>query len=260
MVVDSGIWNAALYQSRHAFVYEFGKGLVELLAPQPGERVLDLGSGTGQLAGEIAARGADVILIDHSAEMVAQARANFPAIRFEEGDARTFAVDEPVDAVFSNAVLHWVKPAGAAVDRVWHALKPGGRFVAEFGGHGNVRAICAAMRGAMEEAGYQSFDALDPWYFPTIAEYAGELERRGFDVTFATLFDRPTPLEGDAGMRNWVRMFGGVFLGAVRPEEHEQLFNAVERRARAALHRDGKWHADYRRLRVVAYKPAGPHE
>jgi len=258
MEEHSKTWNAALYQSRHAFVYEFGKGLIELLDPRPGERVLDLGSGTGQLAGAIAARGAEVIGLDRSAKMVAQARANFPGIRFDEADARSFTLDEPVDAVFSNAVLHWVKPAGGAVDCVWTVLKPGGRFVAEFGGHGNVRVICSAIRGAMEESGCGSYEALDPWYYPTIAQYAGELERRGFDVTFATLFDRPTALEGEEGMRNWVRMFGGAFLNAVRPDEHERFLQRVERRMRPALHRDGKWHADYRRLRVVAYKPAGP--
>jgi trans-aconitate 2-methyltransferase len=248
-------WDATFYQSHHAFVWKYGQELVELLAPRPGHRVLDLGCGTGQLAGAIAARGADVIGIDHSPEMVAQARANFPALRFEEGDARTFSVEQPVDAVFSNAVLHWVKPAGAVVDRVWRALQRGGRFVAEFGGAGNVRVICDAIRGAMEETGYGSFDAVFPWYYPTIARYAGELERRGFDVTFATLFDRPTALEGEAGMRNWVRMFGGTFLAAMRPEDHERFLSAVERHARPGLYRDGKWHADYRRLRVVAYKP-----
>jgi hypothetical protein len=110
----------------------------------------------------------------------------------------------------------------------------------------------------MDEMGDGSYDALDPWYFPTIAEYAGELERRGFDVTFATLFDRLTPLEGEEGMRNWVRMFGGVFLNAIRPSDQDRFFQSVEWRTRPALHRDGKWHADYRRLRVVAYKPAGP--
>jgi trans-aconitate methyltransferase len=249
-------WDADLYQSRHAFVWEYGKDVVELLAPKPGERVLDLGCGAGQLAGAIASRGATVIGIDRSPEMVAQARANFPAMRFEEGDARAFALDEPVDAVFSNAVLHWVKPAGAAVERVWHALRPGGRFVAEFGGYGNVRLIAGAIRGAMEVLGNTSFDELNPWYFPTIATYAGELERRGFDVTFATLFDRTTPLEGEPGMRNWVRMFGGVFLGAVPAAVHEQFFAEVERRARPGLFRGGRWCADYRRIRVVAYKPA----
>jgi trans-aconitate methyltransferase len=251
----SNRWDASLYQSRHGYVWKFGQDLVELLAPRAGERILDLGCGTGQLTAAIASQGAEVVGLDHSAEMIREARGNFPAMRFEAGDGRTFTFDAPFDAVFSNAMLHWVKPAAAAVERIWHALRPGGRFVAEFGGHGNVRLISRALRGAMEELGDHSFDDLDPWYFPTIAEYAGELEWRGFDVTSATLFDRPTPLEGEAGMRDWVRMFGSVFLKAMPPGEQERLFQAVERRARPTLYRDGRWHADYRRLRVVAYKP-----
>ena len=250
-------WDPSLYESRHAFVWQLGKGPLELLAARPGERVLDLGCGTGQLAAEIAHGGAEVVGIDHSPEMVAQARRNYPHLRFDVGDARTFAVDEPFDAVFSNAVLHWVKPAAAAVRQAWLALKPGGRFVAEFGGHGNVRRVCGALRAAMEGLGYDSFDALFPWYNPTVAGYAAELERAGFDVTLAMLFDRPTPLEGEGGLRDWVRMFGGAFLGAVRPEDHEPLVASMERQLRPALYRDGRWHVDYRRLRVVAYKPAG---
>jgi len=248
-------WDPNLYQSRHAFVWKFGQDVVELLAPRARERILDLGCGTGQLTRTIASAGADVVGLDQSAEMVSEARANAPGIEFEVGDARTFAVDAPFDAVFSNAVLHWVKPPAAAVERVWLALKPGGRFVAEFGGRGNVRLVCEAIRGAMQELGLRTFDALFPWYYPSIAEYAGELERRGFDVTFATLFDRLTPLEGAEGTRNWVRMFGGAFLAAVPPEEHDRFFAAVERLARPTLFRNGEWHADYRRLRVLAYKP-----
>jgi trans-aconitate 2-methyltransferase len=256
MTSQTQSWDPALYQSRHGFVWELGKGPLELLAPQPGERVLDLGCGTGQLTAEIAAAGAEVVGIDHSEEMVAQARRNFPHLRFEPGDARSFSLDEPFDAVFSNAVLHWVKPAEPAVARIWHALKPGGRFVAEFGGHGNVRRICEALAGVLREQGMGSFEDLSPWYFPTIGEYAGLLERQGFDVTFATLFDRPTALEGESGMRDWVRMFGGVFLDRVAPPDREKFLDEMERRLRPTLFYDGRWHADYRRLRVVAYKPA----
>jgi trans-aconitate 2-methyltransferase len=247
-------WDPNLYQSRHAFVWELAKGPLDLLGAKAGERVLDLGCGTGQLTAQIAAAGAEVVGIDRSEEMVAQARRNYPQLRFEVADARTFTVEQRFDAVFSNAVLHWVKPAAAAVDRIWLALKPGGRFVAEFGGHGNIRHICGAITVAMRDHGGPPFEAISPWYYPTIGEYAGELERRGFDVTFATLFDRPTPLEGTGGMRDWLRMFAGVFVEQVPPSRCEAFIEAVERRLRPALYYEGRWHADYRRLRVVARK------
>jgi trans-aconitate 2-methyltransferase len=248
-------WDPALYATRHAFVWQHGADLIDLLAPRAGERVLDLGCGTGQLTTQLAERGVDVVGIDRSPAMIEQARRNFPGVRFDVADATSFTADAPFDAVFSNATLHWVKPPSDAVDRVWRALKPGGRFVAEFGGAGNVAGIRSAIRGAMRALGCDDFDTLDPWYFPTVGGYAGELERRGFEVSFAALFDRPTPLEGEAGLRDWVRMFGGSFLGAVDADRHEQFFSEVERRARPTLYREGRWLADYRRLRVVARKP-----
>src|SRR4051812_32350495 len=252
-------WDPNLYQSSHAFVWQRASDLIELLAPQPGERVLDLGSGTGQLAAKIKERGTDVVGLDRSAEMVEQARRNFPELRFDVGDATLFAVDAPFDAVFSNATLHWVKPPEAAVERIWAALRPGGRFVAEFGGKGNVARVSDAMRTALREVAGVDFDQISPWYYPSIAEYASILERQGFDVTFATLFDRPTPLEGgEAGLRNWVRMFGATLLGHVDTAKHEAVFATIERLARDTLYRDGGWTADYRRLRVVARRPSGP--
>src|SRR5688572_29408085 len=142
-------WDPDLYQSAHAFVWERAADLIDLLAPRPGERVLDLGCGTGQLTAQIAEGGATVLGVDRSPEMIAQARRNFPHLPFQVGDATTFSTDEPFDAVFSNATLHWVKPPAAAAARVFAALRPGGRFVAEFGGRGNVGRVCAALRHAM---------------------------------------------------------------------------------------------------------------
>jgi trans-aconitate 2-methyltransferase len=250
-------WDPNLYQSAHAFVWQKAADLLELLAPKVGERILDLGAGTGQLAARIAESGADVIGVDRSPEMVDQARRNFPQIRFEVGDATTFIVEQPVDAVFSNATLHWVKPPEAAVARIWAALISGGRFVAEFGGKGNVERIMDALRVALRDVAGVNFDAMCPWYFPSIAEYAGLLERQGFSVTFATLFERPTPLEGgEDGLRNWLRMFGGSVLGQVEPSKHDALLARVEEHARPALSSNGNWSADYVRLRVVARKPA----
>jgi trans-aconitate methyltransferase len=247
-------WDAGLYDGRHGFVWRHGESLVELLTPRPGERVLDLGCGTGHLTARLAEAGAVVVGLDRSAEMLHQARAAYPHLAFVEGDARTFSFAEPFDAVFSNAALHWVRPPEAVAERVAAALKPDGRFVAELGGRGNVRTIAQALRAAAERLGLPV--VAPDWYFPGVAEYATLLEAVGLEVRFAVLFDRPTPLEGDAGLRRWVEMFAGAALGAVPAERRDDFFRAVEDAARPTLCRDGAWSADYRRLRVVAARVA----
>lgn len=252
---DTGAtWNPKLYDDRHAFVWRHGAALVELLAPQPGEHILDLGCGTGHLTAQIAAAGATVLGIDSSPEMVAEARRAHPDLRFEVGDARSLNFVSAFDAVFSNAALHWVKEADAVAVGVARALKPGGRFVAEFGGKGNVRVIEAALADGLATVGVEP--VASPWYFPSVAEYAGVLERAGLEVTFALLFDRPTSLEGgEDGLRAWVEMFGGYYLAQVPAERREKYLRRIEDEVRAALFRDGGWVADYRRLRVVATRP-----
>jgi SAM-dependent methyltransferase len=145
-------WDASLYEAKHSFVWERGADLLELLAAQPGERILDLGCGTGHLTARIAEAGADVVGLDSSPEMIAEAKRNFPALEFIVGDAREFRFEKPFDAVFSNAMLHWVLEPESVVQSIGEALKTGGRFVAELGGQGNVervvfpddRGICVA--------------------------------------------------------------------------------------------------------------------
>jgi trans-aconitate methyltransferase len=243
-------WDADLYDAKHAFVWKQGASLLELLAPRPGERILDLGCGTGHLTAQLAAAGAEVVGLDASPAMIEQARRSYPQLRFGRADARSFAVSEPCDAVFSNAVLHWVREPELVIACVRRALKPGGRFVAEFGGKGNVRALVAALEKALPAAGSGPF--VNPWYFPSVAEYAGLLERGGLEVTFATLFDRPTPLEGEDGLRQWFVMFAGEALARVPENRRESFFRHLEQELRPVLYRDGTWSADYRRLRVVA--------
>jgi trans-aconitate methyltransferase len=181
-----------------------------------------------------------------------QAIVAYPRLEFVQGDARDFTFSEPFDAVFSNAVLHWVWPPWAVIRCVRDALKPAGRFVAEFGGRGNVRAIVAALQAATERVGMPP--AKPPWYFPGVAEYACLLEATRLEVTFAALFDRPTPLQGENGLRDWVKMFAGSVLAAVPAERREEFLRAVEDVARPELFRDGVWFTDYRRLRVVAVR------
>ena len=277
-------WDAARYQTRHSYVYGYGEELIGLLEPRAGERILDLGCGSGQLTAKIAESGAEVVGLDRSAEMIAEARSNFPsqipepncgagyqpaaalgsalilsadkpagsrlpadspphtmpqALRFDIGDAADFAVDIPFDAVFSNAALHWVKDADGAAASVARALRPGGRFVLEMGGRGNTQAVLEAVRavaGPVET----------PWYFPSVGEYAAVLERHGFEIAFATLFDRPTRVEGEDGLEDWLAMFAGSMLVSAGARRE------VAERLRPTRFRDGGWVIDYRRLRVIA--------
>src|SRR5262249_3779759 len=157
---------------------------------------------------------------------VEAARAKYPDLRFVRGDATDFALPERFDAVFSNATLHWVTDADASVGCVARALKPGGRFVAEFGGKNNIAGIVASVRRAAREISGAGLP--HPWYYPSVGEYAPVLERHGLEVTAAWLFDRPTPLEGADGFRAWLAMFGGDWLAPVPADRKPRLLERAE--------------------------------
>ncbi len=250
----AGKWNAGLYDAKHAFVWEKARGVVDLLAAKSGERILDLCCGTGALTAEIAACGAHVIGVDRSAEMIEEARKKFPAIQFEVCDARALPFSNEFDAVFSNAALHWIPEAEHVIQGVTRALRPAGRFVAEFGGKGNVQQVVAAIETALSECGISSNGA-NPWYYPSVAEYASLLEKHGLEVREAALFKRPTKLEdGDRGLELWITMFGETFLQRVPPNARDNVLRAVERAARPTLWKADHWELDYRRLRIAACK------
>jgi trans-aconitate methyltransferase len=243
-------WDSSLYDDRHSFVWEKAGGLVDLLDPKPGERVLDLGCGTGHLTAQIAARGADVRGLDSSVSMVAQARQNYPKLKFALADARSFVFSEPFDSVFSNAVLHWIPDAGRVIDCVARSLKPEGRFVLEMGGKGNVARIVEALESVLHESGYAP---RNPWYYPSAGEYSTLLEARGFEVEALWTIERWTKLDHpDRGLREWLEMFAGPWFESVPAQARGVLVGEIEARLRAQLWRDGAWWADYRRLRVVA--------
>jgi trans-aconitate methyltransferase len=246
-------WNPTFYDQKHSFVFGYGQDLVTLLDPKPGERILDLGCGTGHLSQTIAVSGAQVVGIDSSPEMIAAAKAAYPGVEFQLMDARDFTFAEPFDAVFSNAVLHWITEAEQVVHHIAAALKPGGRFVAEFGGKGNVAKIIDSMQQATREVVGATIEF--GWYYPSIGEYASLLERQGLETRTALLFDRPTRLEDDdRGFRNWIQMFRGRTLQDIPDADRERVIAVAEDKARDTLFYDGSWHADYRRLRVIAVK------
>jgi len=250
-------WDAAAYDGKHSFVWKYGADVVELLAPQAGERVLDLGCGTGHLTKMIASSGAEVVGMDNSPRMIEQARGLYPDLRFEIGDGESFHFPDPFDAVFSNAAIHWMKDQPGVAACIRRALRPGGRFIAEFGGKGNLRKIHRALYRAIASRGHNVEQTLEEWkYYPSIGEYASLLEQQGFHVTYASHFERPTPLEGGVeGLRNWMQVFANNLLDALPEDAREDCIKEVEESLSPVLLRDGTWHADYRRIRVRAVRP-----
>lgn len=249
-------WDSKFYDESFGIITQLGAGVVDLLAPRPGERIIDLGCGTGALTAQIASAGAEVLGIDASEAMIARARELYPQLRFEVAKGEDFTVEASVDAVFSNAALHWMSPPEAVAAAVARALEPGGRFVAEMGGIGNIATIVAATYQALAEEGIPREQVRNPWYFPSIGEYASLLERAGFEVRFMQLFDRPTPLDDcPNGIADWLRMFGGDLLASVPAARRARVQERVNELTRPRLEREGRWVADYRRLRFMAVKP-----
>lgn len=213
----SNEWDPEAYAKGHSFVYEAADDPVELLDPGPDERILDLGSGTGPLSNAIAECAECVVGVDRSRDMVTRAAHNHPGLSFVGGDATSLPFERAFDAVFSNAVLHWIDgdDQGDALAEIYGALRPSGRLVAELGGPENISRILAAVRRSVSDHG---IDVESPWYFPTPGEYARRLERHGFDVRELRVFDRPTRLEdGERGLRNWLELFGDGFFEDLTP-------------------------------------------
>ncbi|WEK54838.1 MAG: methyltransferase domain-containing protein [Candidatus Cohnella colombiensis] len=247
-------WEATAYDQTMRFVSDYGLDLFKWLNPQQGESIVDFGCGTGDLASQIAGSGAEVLGVDISPEMVQRAREKYPLLRFECADGMSWTPTQTYDAVFSNAALHWMKDAEAAVETMTKCLRKGGRLVVEFGGYRNIQSIIDAMQATLENSG--RMDAfVNPWYFPKVGEYAAILERHGMEVSHAMLFDRPTAQEkGEKGMLNWLHMFGTAMVPKATKAETEEWFNEVVMRLKSTQYQEGSWIADYRRIRMYALK------
>jgi trans-aconitate methyltransferase len=248
-------WNARLYDDKHNFVFKFGEDVVQLLNPRQGERILDLGCGTGYLTNLIARAGARVTGIDNSPAMLEIARATYPDLDFHVMSATNFHFNSLFDAVFSNAVLHWVLDKYTAIDHIYHALRPGGRLILEMGGKGNNEDILVTTRRVLTRHGYYSNAAVQPWYFPSLAEYTTLLERRGFRIQFAAHFDRPTQLQDtDNGIKDWIRMFGSAFFKDIPDTDIGTILDEIQEALKPTHYKNHSWFADYKRLRIEAIK------
>lgn len=247
-------WNPKDYDQNARFVTQLGMAVVELLDPQPGERILDLGCGDGVLTRKLVDFGCLMVGVDTSPEFIVAARGLGLDARLIDGQALPF--HEEFDAVFSNAALHWMKDMEKVIDGVFKALKPGGRFVAEMGGKGNIERIEKATRRALRKRHLEK-KVPEPNVYPSPEEYRALLEKRGFKIQFMEHFDRPTLLPKD--IKAWIKTFRKNHIDAVDPPEREAFLTEIQEEVRPFLCGvDGRWSADYVRLRFSAFKPKNP--
>lgn len=243
-------WDPTTYARNARFVSDLGAPVVELLAPKYGERILDLGCGDGALTKKLVDLGCKVVAVDSSPAQVEAAGKLGLDAHVMSAEALPFR--EEFDAVFSNAVLHWIKRADLVIAEVYRSLRPGGRFVAECGGYGCVQKIRTALIEASNRRGADG-EALSPWYFPTPGDYASRLERAGFRVDSIALIPRPTPLPGD--IIGWLETFAQCFLHDLSDIARQDYLQEVRTILEPQLvDRNGVWLADYVRLRFAATK------
>lgn len=238
-------WNAADYARVGAFVAELGGAALDLLDPQPGERILDVGCGEGTLTKKIVERGATVLGIDNSPEMIAAAgAAGIDAVLMAAED---IPFSSEFDAAFSNATLHWVLEKDQAARAIFRALKGGGRFAGEMGGEGNLAKLRKALDEELIIRGYAPPVEASNWY-ASPEEFAAVYETAGFDQIDARLIERPTPIEH--GVAQWVTTFrrGWLDRAAVPEGERDEIASRVADRV-------GNNIADYVRLRFIMRKP-----
>lgn len=242
-------WDPVDYQRHGRFVSDLGTPILDLLNAKAGERILDLGCGDGALTLKLVQLGGDVLGVDSSAPMIEAARKLGVDALVMDGESLNF--HDEFDAVFSNAALHWMSHPEQVIAGIWRALKPGGRFVAEFGGCGNVATIVSALRADLAA---RAIDAPDPWFFPTPERYRTLLEQQGFKVQWVMLVPRPTLLPGDVGA--WLNTFAQPFTSAIAEEERAGFIASLVESLRGLMcDADGRWWADYVRLRCCAIRP-----
>ena len=246
---ESNDWDANIYNQHASFVSNLAMPVVELLNPQQNEHILDLGCGDGTLANEIQKYGAHVIAIDTSDKMVEKAKKN--GIEAYKMDVTNLEFKSQFDAVFSNAVLHWVKTSKLAIQQVHKVLRTDGRFIAEFGGYENIQSLINAMENVFKKnEDFGKF--INPWYFPKKDEYKQLLETNGFIVKEINIFKRATKIDD---INNWLDIFANGIVSHLTNSQKKEFKKQVRTILKPILYTNQNgWVIDYVRLRVKAVK------
>lgn len=246
-------WNAENYQQNFAFVFNYGESVLSLLDLPKGVAVLDLGCGNGHLTAQLRNKGYNVFGMDDSEDMLKTACQNYPDIEFLQGNAVDFKLKKPVEGIFSNAVFHWIDEHKQLqmLKNIAANLVKNGELVFEFGGYGCGRAVHTELARLFRQHGLKY---VMPFYFPTIGQYAPLLEKAGFKIEYAVLFDRFTPVKGENGIVDWIKMFDKKPFENIAPALAEQIRQQAQDNLRDKLFKNDVWHVDYVRIRMKARK------
>lgn len=248
------VWNPNLYKSNHSFVYNYGKALLELLDPQAHDEILDIGCGTGELTNEIFKKTKLVTAVDASDKMISEAKKTYPEINFIKMNALEMEYKNKFDKVFSNAVFHWIFDQEKFLENIYTSLKSDGKLVVEMGGQNNAQTILNALKTALINHGYIENSQKQVTFFPSVGEYTSLLEKTGFTVRYVLYFDRDTELTGKDGLKTFVTMFYSPFFENIDENIKNEILDEVQFNCKDSLFRNGKWYADYKRLRFIAEK------
>lgn len=244
-------WNSDNYTDNFQFVHKYGEELIDFLTVPKGSFVVDLGCGNGALTQKLTDKGFRTLGVDASDSMLEKAHKLNPSLNFQKGDACEFKLDEKADAIFSNAVFHWIDNHDKLVKNISSNIKQGGEFVFEFGGKNNGKTVHDALKKVFAIHGLKYVNNSN---FRSIGEFAPILEKYGFRVEYAVLFDRPTEQIGENGLENWINMFlSGAFDG-VNDETKKAIISQTVELCRPKLYVNGKWYVDYVRIRMKAIK------
>ncbi len=246
-------WNSEEYKENFSFVHEYGEDVLKLLEINKNSRVIDLGCGNGVLTNKLSGICDNVIGIDASEDMLKTAKETYPYLNFIKGDALSFNSEEKADAVFSNAVFHWIDKdkQSELLANINHNLNSDGQLVCEFGGSGCAETIHSGL-----EYEFNKRNLVYPrtFFFPTIGEYTPIMENNGFKVVFAVLFDRKTKLNGQDGLRNWINMFVTEPFKNIDNSTANEIITSTVNNLKPVLSENGIWYADYVRIRLKAIK------
>lgn len=244
-------WNAVLYDNKHGFVAEYGKGLLEFVPKNENQSILDLGCGTGILTSQLANFAGTLIGVDSSENMIEMAQKQYPNIKFMVCDALALPFEKQFDVVFSNAVFHWITDHNALLNNIYKVLKPNGILVCEFGANGNIATIENAFMKACRDLGYEYNSK---FHFPTSEHFADLLNKNNFIIDKIYDFDRLTPLkDNEQGLAHWMKQFFAFDLELMSKKMQDEIIKKVEDSTKKSLWNGNEWVADYRRLRVIAH-------